>query len=284
MWYPLLAPRKLGNSDVARHSLHVIRQTFDELAKSAEVNASSRILRIKNPVTNQVVEISTVYFRAGYTPTDYPTHTQFDTRLLLERSRAIKCPTIQLQLAGGKKVQQILSKPGVLESFLLDRNRWDGPGFTEDDVALLRDSWMAMWGLDEDGDSGVEKARSAAEKLVLKPQREGGGNNVYKSSIPEFLDTLPVAEREAWIAMELIETPKGVNNYLVRAGSGSQGAVKVETISELGIFGWALFGLGAKEVKHEEAGWLVRTKGANSNEGGVATGFSVLDSLLLVDE
>jgi glutathione synthase len=29
-------------------------------------------------------------------------------------------------------------------------------------------------------------------------------------------------------------------------------------------------------------GWLVRTKGKDSNEGGVATGFSVLDSVLLV--
>ena len=118
---------------------------------------------------------------------------------------------------------------------------------------------------------------------MLKPQREGGGNNVYKSSIPGFLDTLPVAEREAWIAMELIETPKGVNNYLVHAGSGSPG-VKVETSSKLGIFRWALFGLGAKEVKHEEAGWLVRTKGTNNNEGGISTGFSMPDSLLLVDE
>jgi len=142
---------------------------------------------------------------------------------------------------------------------------------------------MGMWGLDEDNGGGTDKARSAAEKLVLKPQREGGGNNVYRSSIPGFLDTLPTAEREAWIAMELIETPKGVINYLVRAGSGSQGAMRTETISELGIFGWALFGPGAKEIKHEEAGWLVRTKGTDSDEGGVATGFSVLDSLLLVD-
>ena len=257
---------------------------MNDLVGSAEVDASSRILKVKHPVTGQAIEISTIYFRAGYTPLDYPTQTQFDIRLLLERSRAIKCPTIQLQLAGGKKVQQALTKPGVLESFLLDRSRWDGPDFTEADVALLRGSWMGMWGLDEDDGRGTDKARSVAEKLVLKPQREGGGNNVYKSSIPGFLDTLPVAEREAWIAMELIETPKGVMNYLVRAGSGSLGAVKTETISELGIFGWALFGPGAKEIKDEEAGWLVRTKGTDTDEGGVATGFSVLDSLLLVDE
>ena len=254
------------------------------MADSAEVDSSSRTLRIRHPVTNQAIKISTVYFRAGYTPADFPTQTQFDTRLLLERSRAIKCPSIQLQLAGGKKIQQVLTIPGVLESFLLDHARWDGPDFTEADVALLRDNWMGMWGLDEDGDKGIEKTRAAAEKLVLKPQREGGGNNIYKSSIPGFLDALSIEEREAWIAMELIETPKGVENYLVRAGSGSQGAVKTETISELGIFGWALFGPGAKEIKHEDAGWLVRTKGTQSDEGGVAAGFSVLDSLLLVGE
>ena len=276
--------REIASSIFVSHSLRVIRQTFDELAGSAEVDTTSRILKIKHPVTNQAVEVSTIYFRAGYTPIDYPSQTQFDTRLLLERSRAIKCPTIQLQLAGGKKVQQVLTKPGVLESFLLDRTRWEGPDFTENDVALLRDSWMGMWSLDEDGDWGMAKARSAADKVVLKPQREGGGNNIYRSSIPGFLDALPTAEREAWIAMELIETPKGVENYLVRAGSGSRGAVKTETISELGIFSWALFGPGTKKMNHEEAGWLVRTKGKDSDEGGVATGFSVLDSLLLVDE
>jgi len=74
-----------------------------------------------------------------------------------------------------------------------------------------------------------------------------------------------------------------VNNYLVCAGSGSQGAVKTETISEPGIFGRALFGPGA-EVKHEEAGWLVRTKGSDSDEGGIATGSPVPDSPLLVNE
>jgi glutathione synthase len=109
---------------------------------------------------------------------------------------------------------------------------------------------------------------------------------VYKEDIPAFLDSLPPQEREAWIAMRLIEVPKGVKGWLVRAGSldfaaTSQRAVQAEVVSELGIFGWALFGEG-KVVEEEEVGWLVRTKGKDSNEGGVATGFSVLDSVLLV--
>ena len=33
----------------------------------------------------------------------------------------------------------------------------------------------------------------------------------------------------------------------------------------------------------EQVGWLVRTKADDVDEGGVAAGFSVLDSVLLVD-
>jgi hypothetical protein len=35
--------------------------------------------------------------------------------------------------------------------------------------------------------------------LVLKPQREGEGNNVYKEAIPAFLDILSPDERQAWV-------------------------------------------------------------------------------------
>jgi glutathione synthase len=267
-----------------RHGIHVVRQTFDQLSGSATVDPSSRILMVAIP-DKTPTQISTVYYRAGYSPVDYPTPLHYEIRISLERSRAIKCPSIQLQLAGGKKVQQVLTEPGVLESFLLNGNLsgTSSGDITAEDVAAIRDSWMNMWGLDEDGEVGASKARASADRLVLKPQREGGGNNVYKSSIPPFLDTLPVDEREVWIAMELINTPNWLGNYLVRAGSGTGGAVKTEVVSELGIFGWALFGPEAKGIKEKEVGWLVRTKGKDSDEGGVATGFSVLDSLVLVN-
>jgi len=227
-------------------------------------------------------------------PHEYPTSSHYTTRFLLERSKAIKCPTIALQLAGGKKVQEVLTQPGVLDHFLSDQDL--SPG----DIEELRKSFMGMWGLDVSEDMltpdleaiksgkeefGVRKAREEALSLVLKPQREGGGNNVYKESIPTFLDNLPPNERQAWIAMQLIHPPD-TGNYLIRAGatdSQSQMPIKAETVSELGIFGWALFGGDEKQIEEREVGWLVRTKGKDSNEGGVATGFSVLDSVLLVD-
>lgn len=252
------------------HSIHVTRQTLTELLTSASVDPTSHVLRI-----NGEIEISTVYLRAGYTPTDYPTPAHYNLRYLFETSKAIQCPSLQLQLSGGKKVQEVLTKPSVLERFL--------PDLSGEELFALRESWMEMWALDEDGDNGVTRARDEYETLVLKPQREGGGNNVYKESIPPFLDTLPFTDREAWIAMKLIATPQGLGNYLVRAGGGTESAVKTEVISELGIFGWSLFGGSDGKIEEREAGWLVRTKGKDSNEGGVAAGFSVLDSIVLVD-
>lgn len=243
------------------------------------------------------MEISTVYFRSGYAPSEYPSPAHYSTRFLLERSRAIKCPSIALQLAGGKKVQEVLTQPGILERFLCDHEKWGKDVFDLRHVEELRQSFMGMWGLDvgEDGftpdyeairlgkeEFGARKARQRAATLVLKPQREGGGNNIYKESIPPFLDKLPPKERQAWIAMELIVPPEGTGNYLVRAGG--EATVKTGVVSELGIFGWALFGDPSMGVREKGAGWLVRTKGKDSNEGGVATGFSVLDSVLLVDD
>ncbi len=163
-------------------------------------------------------------------------------------------------------MQQVLAQRGVLERFI------------DAGVEELRASWMGMWGLDED--DGIQKALQKHQALVLKPQREGGGNNVYKEAIPPFLETLKGDERHAWIAMELIVPPEGLQGHLVRAEQ--TGSVKAEVVSELGIFGYSLFG-GKNVLKEKEIGWLVRTKGKDSNEGGVATGFSVLDSLVLVD-
>lgn len=249
-------------SPLDRHSIKVVRRTFDQLAVDASVNPTTSVLRVSD------IEISTVYFRAGYTPNDYPSSSHYATRFLLEGSRAIQCPSIPLQLAGGKKVQQILAEPNVLDQFL--------DSLAEGDA--LKTTWMGMWALE----SALELVRSRHMELVLKPQREGGGNNVYKEAIPAFLDGLPESERAAWIAMELIIPPEGVQNYLVRAEGDGKPAVLAEVVSELGIFGWSLFGDG--EIKEEKgAGWLVRTKGKESNEGGVATGFSVLDSVVLVD-
>jgi glutathione synthetase len=238
-----------------------------------------------------------IYFRATYTPHDFNSPTDWATRALLEQSSAIKCPSLPLQLAGGKMIQAVLAAPGVLERFI---------GRTEEErgwIPEIRNSWMEMWPLASSpqtsafisslgttnnpkpsaGHSGIARAAELYSCLVLKPQREGGGNNVYHESIPLFLKSLEANQEEAhaWIAMRLIQPPmSGSENYLVSAGSAK--ALRKDTVSELGIFGWSLFGGPENAVDEKTVGWLVRTKGRESDEGGVAVGYSVIDSLVLV--
>ena len=62
--------------------------------------------------------VAVAYSRAGYGPADYASDVEWAGRLLIERSSAIKCPTVAVHLAGAKKVQQRLAEPGVLERYV----------------------------------------------------------------------------------------------------------------------------------------------------------------------
>lgn len=170
-----------------------------------------------------------------------------------------------------------------------------------------------MYPLDESselGRTGLKLAYEHPERFVLKPQREGGGNNVYRGDIPGFLDELARSDsqrrdqgkgqgqgspkaHEGYILMSLIQPPEGLKNALVRAGDLQP---KIgEVVSELGIYGVCLYRAPSRggrdgqegrtcEILHNNmAGHLLRTKGRESDEGGVAVGFSVVDSPFLVD-
>lgn len=85
-------------------------------------------------------ETAVVYFRCGYSPEQYLSENgcEWAARLMIERSRAIKCPTIAYHLAGTKKVQQVIAKPGVLEELLQDADK----------AAKLREVFTGLYSLD----------------------------------------------------------------------------------------------------------------------------------------
>jgi glutathione synthase len=140
----------------------------------------------------------------------------------------------------------------------------------------------------DDSEAGKEAKKLAlnpysANRFVLKPQREGGGNNIYRKAIPQFLKDTPEKQWPAYILMEMIEPPSQ-RNVIFRNGEIQKGGV----ICELGIYGVCLWnngdGTGNSEiVENFEAGYLLRTKGDQSEEGGVAAGFGAVDSCCLID-
>lgn len=121
--------------------------------------------------------------RAGYSPSDYLGSTEWSARLKVELSYAIKCPNIAYHLAGTKKVQQALSVPGELEKFM-----------SPTDCVALRQVFAKQYSLDpkdsscEDVERTKQEAIAHPELYVMKPQREGGGNNFYNEVRFRFLN------------------------------------------------------------------------------------------------
>ena len=150
----------------------------------------------------------------------------------------------------------------------------------KEEAEELRKTFTAMYPLDtsKEGLEARKLAFSNPEAYVLKPQREGGGNNIYRSKIPDFLRSLPnESHYNAYILMELIQPPP-LTNSIIREGEVMTGGV----IGELGVYGTILWDVDGTVLQNEEAGWLLRTKGKGVDEGGVAAGFGSVDSVCLV--
>lgn len=175
------------------HKIRVIRKTLAEVQVQGQLHTrvdGKRVLMIEGQ------EVSVSYFRAGYTPNDHPTEREWQGRELIERSYAIKCPSIAYHLAGTKKVQQALASPSVLRRFLSDT-----------DATALETSFAGLWGLEKDS-SEIQRIKQMAIQhahgYVLKPQREGGGNNFYGAHVAHAMETMTPTELESYILMERI--------------------------------------------------------------------------------
>ena len=283
----------------------VFRLAFSEVLQRTRLDDSRALLYTpphRSPDRGGAFEVAVVYLRAGYGPGDYPDRSAWEARYHLERSAAIKCPTVLTQIAGTKKVQQVLATPSSSPSSTSPSSNTTTTAippmlarFIPDPAAAgpVARTFTNIYPLDSTSDAGrlgrtlaLDPVRSQAH--VLKPQREGGGNNVYRGAIPGFLQGdggatsvgIPEAHWASHVLMELI-TPPPVRNTILRAGRLERGGV----VCELGVYGscvWDGAGAGAKVLHNETAGYLLRTKGDQSEEGGVAAGFGCMDSVALV--
>ena len=81
------------------------------------------------------------------------------------------------------------------------------------------DTWVGMWSLGMDDGKGAKGAMRWAHELVLKPQRERGGNNIYRET--SRYSSHRCHSRERVVCRDRIYSPcraaSGV--YLVRPGT-----------------------------------------------------------------
>ncbi|KAL3088522.1 hypothetical protein niasHS_009973 [Heterodera schachtii] len=119
----------------------------------------------------------------GYRPTFLKKYEmQMEGRRMIERSTAIKAPSLAIGISCTKKIQQLklLTKPEVLRRFFPR----------------------------EEDEETIEQIQSDAmerpENYVLKPNRECGGHNYFDEKITEALQKFTLKEKAAHILMQKI--------------------------------------------------------------------------------
>ncbi|OQR68132.1 glutathione synthetase [Tropilaelaps mercedesae] len=168
-------------------------------------------------------EVAVVYMRTWYDPCQINSEGLWRIRELVEGSNAIKCPNVAWHLSGCKKIQQELAQPNVLERFCDNAEQ----------AQRIRAVFAGLYALDEE--EKYKMVLSNPENFVLKPQREGGGHNVYGKDILPFLKSLPASQRHEYIAMDIVK-PISCKNYIVNRDKVNF----TEVVNELGVFGYEL--------------------------------------------
>ena len=68
------------------------------------------------------------------------------------------------------------------------------------DSKILRESFAGLWAGNDI--TAVEQAKLDPANYVLKPQREGGGNNMYGQELKEKLENASSEELSSYILMQ----------------------------------------------------------------------------------
>ncbi|CBH12526.1 glutathione synthetase, putative [Trypanosoma brucei gambiense DAL972] len=274
------------------HRIRFIFRTLQELHLSLKLHSISP----EQPplaVVDGHYPIAVAYFRSTYVPEDFPTDATWAARLSLERSSAIKCPSIPYHLLTFKKLQQLLcdvDRVLVPVAFCGD----------SDKAGLLQRHFVPQYSLNpkEVGEEAVEKVihdvLQRPDQFVLKPQLEGGGNLLSGETMVKALKATKEGDpvmyskvRCEYVVMSRIQFHVSTGSLLAR---GDVVQLERNMCSEVGIFGVILSGAkgssvgtnGSSVLFNTFAGYTVRSKPADADDGGVMAGVAALDSLAVV--
>ncbi|MEM8721361.1 MAG: glutathione synthase [Cyanobacteria bacterium P01_G01_bin.39] len=248
-----------------QQGIRVIRSSLEAIGEQGELRQGHLVFK------NETIAIT--YFRAGYRPDDLESKIARQGRKLISSSTTVSVPDLPTHLAGTKKIQQVLTDSRSLKLFL-----------NEQDIALVRKVFARIYSLNEsiefEGKTMLaqEAAIAKPEQFVLKPQREGGGFNLYNEDIRNCLTDISAEESNAYILMERLYPPVSPA-YGMRNSEIWQG----EVVHEIGQFG-ILIAQGDQVLTNQAAGYLVRTKLSDANEGGISAGYGHLNSLAKTDD
>ncbi len=260
--------------ELKKQGVRTVRRTFEQLSCQLSSGDNQRLL------LKDVGAVDVVYLRAGYQYSDYWApeldesvccHTLSQTRLFMEQHHVAMNATISQQLATSKTMQMLLTMMPAAEYA-----RW---GLTLEEAELVKSVLADMKPITSES---IEWFNTQADKQewVLKNQGEGGGHCVFGDDISEQLSQLKPEEYDAWALMQrLYPHERDVPTIAVR---DTQQTLVTDLVSEVGLFTAYYQGKPVTELDGY-AGYLIRSKPASENEGGIHSGKGILDSLTLIE-
>ncbi|CAK3879007.1 glutathione synthase [Vibrio crassostreae] len=260
--------------ELQKQGIRTVRRTFEQLSCQLSSGDNQRLL------LKDVGAVDVVYLRAGYQYSDYWApelnesvccHTLSQTRLFMEQHHVAMNATISQQLATSKSMQMLLTMMPASEYA-----RW---GLTLEEAELVKSVLADMKPITSES---IEWFNTQANKQewVLKNQGEGGGHCVFGDDISQQLSQLKPEEYDAWALMQrLYPHERDVPTIAVR---DTQQTFVTDLVSEVGLFTAYYQGEPVTELGGY-AGYLIRSKPASENEGGIHSGKGILDSLVLID-
>ncbi|MDH6028029.1 glutathione synthase [Vibrio splendidus] len=260
--------------ELQKQGVRTVRRTFEQLSCQLSSGDNQRLL------LKDVGAVDVVYLRAGYQYSDYWApelnesvccHTLSQTRVFMEQHHVAMNATISQQLATSKTMQMLLTMMPAAEYA-----RW---GLTLEEAELVKSVLADMKPITSES---IEWFNTQADKQewVLKNQGEGGGHCVFGDDISEQLSQLKPEEYDAWALMQrLYPHERDVPTIAVR---DTQQTLVTDLVSEVGLFTAYYQGKPVTELDGY-AGYLIRSKPASENEGGIHSGKGILDSLTLIE-
>jgi glutathione synthase len=259
---------------INNQGLRTVRRTFEQLSTQLSTGKNQRLM------LEDVGAIDVVYLRAGYQYADYYSlelnesiccQTLSQTRLFIEQHHVVVNATFSQQLATSKTMQMLLT---MMQAE--DYARW---GLNLEQAELVKNVFADMKPISPETISWFNTLANKSD-WILKNQGEGGGHCIFGDDISAKLYQLVPQEYDAWALMQrLYPHEREVPTISVRDGKQTQ---VDDLVSEVGLF--TAYYDGEPVTKFGGyAGYLIRSKPASENEGGIHSGKGILDSLVLIN-
>ncbi|MGR5237191.1 glutathione synthase [Vibrio alfacsensis] len=260
--------------ELQKLGIRTVRRTFEQLSTQLSSGENQRLM------LDGIGGLDVVYLRSGYQYIDYCSpeldepvccYTLSQTRLFMEKHYVAINATFSQQLATSKSMQMLLTMMPP-EDYL----RW---GLTREEATLVKSVLADMKPVNAETIAWFSSSANQNE-WVMKNQGEGGGHCVFGRDIREKLSQMTQEEYDAWALMQRLY-PHEREKPTIAVRDAKQ-TIVTDLVSEIGLFTAHYQGEPVTEFEGY-AGYLIRSKPASENEGGIHSGKGILDSLVLVD-